>query len=208
MKYQIVWILFFFTISCNNSTQSDPIKAASRFSKEYLDCLRIIETPRSKIINFKLINDSCYFIQWGNRTNLKTLKDTFIMNNHEAWIPRLITESQDYLVMRSSCGNPCWIGYFLPLDNSIEPTIINEYLGFDLENDLVAYPEEDSNAIEILNIKTKQKELHVIRGCNSAFIGYCIDSLVIRNKTLIYRYPSELMKGNVNSKVIIEKIGV
>ena len=174
MNNWIVFIIFLFTISCNNSTQVDPIIADSKLFKDSLNCFKIIQTPRNKIINFKLVNDSCYVLQWGNRNNLRMLDDTFFLNIQESWQPRFISENQDYIVMRSGCGNPCWIGYFLPLDYSIDPIIISEYLDFDLDNDLVAYPSKSSNGIEILNIRTKQKELHPLKNCNSAFVGYSV----------------------------------
>jgi len=193
--------------SCNNGRQSDSIKASSRFSPDYLGYLKTIKTPAGKIIKYKLMNDSCYCLQWGDSMNLKTLPDTFYMDNHETWIPKFITENTNYIVMRNSCGNPCWVGYFLPLHDSVKPVSIHEYLDFDIENDIVAYI-KDSNSIEILNLKTRQTETHKFSDCNSAFPGYCIDSLSIKNKILKYKWIPETLINSKSGNFVTEKIKI
>ena len=63
------------------------------------------------------------------------------------------------------------------------------YLHYDLENNLVAYI--NGNAIEIVNLKSRQNEVHGTKDCISAFIGYCIDSLSIKNRLLTYKWIPE-----------------
>lgn len=154
------------------------------------DYLQDVKTPNGKIIKYKLINDSLYQIQWGTLTNLRTLPDTFILDGHEIRIPRYITENSKYIVMRYSCGNPCWGGIFLPLNDSISPIVVPEYLGFDLDDDLVAYI-FDTQIIEIINLKSNKTERHLLEKCDSAFPGYCIENFSIKNKTLKYKWFPE-----------------
>ena len=127
------------------------------------------------------------------------------MDDHETWIPKFMAENKDYIVMRSSCGNPCWIGFFLPLQDSKKPFSIHEYLDFDLDNHLVAYV-KDPNFIEIMNLKNGQTEAHILNGCSSAFPGYCIDSLSIKNRTLKYNWISDNKINSSKRKEIVEKI--
>lgn len=164
------------------------------------------KTRSGAIVRLKIVDDSTYYIQWGNSTKMKTFPEKFNLEGAEAWIPRLIYENNDYLVMRGGCGNPCWVGYFLPLHEGSKPQMIHEYLGYDLENHLVAYVSD--NSIEILNLKTNSIEVHKTKGCVSAFIGYCIDSLSIKNRTLKYKWiPDSRIKSN-KGMVVIEKVNL
>jgi len=207
MKNIMNILLLLLMISCNNGKHSDPIKAASRFSQDYLSNLKTIQTPNGQTIKYKLINDSCYLLQWGNSLDLKTLQDTFFMDNHESWIPKFITENKNYIVMRQSCGNPCWVGYFLPLNGSTKPTSLHEYLDFDIENDLVAYI-KDSKVIEIINLKSRETETHNLKDCTSAFPGYFIDSLSIKHRTLKYKWIPETMINSGKVNLVTEKIKI
>lgn len=172
--------------SCSrNIKHNDSVKhTTSVLSDEYL---QDIKTPNGKIIKYKTINDTLYQIQWGTLRNLKTLPDTFMLDGHETRIPKYTAENNKYIVMRYSCGNPCWGGIFLPLNDSVSPKVILEYIDFDLENDLVAYI-FDSQIIEIINLKNNKTERHLLEKCDSAFPGYCIDSFSIKNKTLKYKW--------------------
>jgi hypothetical protein len=207
MKDILILLSFFLMISCNNGKHSDSIKAASRFSLNYLSYLKTIKTPNGQIIKFKLINDSSYLVQWGDSLDLKTFPDTIYMDNHESWIPTFIAENKDYIVMSCSCGNPCWVGYFLPLRDSTKPKSIHEYLDFDIDNDLVAYI-KDSKSIEIINLKSNQTEIHKLNDCSSAFPGYCIDSLSIKNRTLKYKWIPETTINSEKGDLIMEKIKI
>jgi hypothetical protein len=152
----------------------------------------------------KIVNDSSYLLQWGDSLNLRTFPDTFNLDGHESWIPKFIDENEDYIVVRKGCGNPCWIGYFLPINDSIKPTSIFEYLDYDLESDLVAYI-KDKN-IEIVNLRSGQTEVHGTKDCISSFIDYCIDSLSIKNRILSYKWIPETKINSGKGKWKTEKI--
>ena len=207
MKYIMILLSFFLMIPCSHGKHSDAIKAASRFSQEYLSNLKTVKTPNGQVIKYKLINDSCYLVQWGDSLDLKTFPDIFFMDNHESWIPKFIAENKDYIVMRQSCGNPCWVGYFLPLHGSTKPTSLHEYLDFDIDNDLVVYI-KDSKTIEIINLKSRETETHNLNNCTSAFPGYCIDSLSIKFKTLKYKWIPDTKINSEKDNLITEKIKI
>jgi uncharacterized protein with WD repeat len=93
------------------------------------------------------------------------------------------------------------------MDNTIKPKLIHEYLDFDLENNLVAYVKE-SNLIAIYNLKSGKIENHKTPKCSSCFIGYCIDTISIQNKTLIYKWIPETIINSKESTTITEKIRI
>ncbi len=192
-------------MSCNSTyqvtssiTNTDSLRVDSIYgSGIWFEYFRERKTPQGTTIKFQVINDSSFLMQWGNSLNLKTYSDTFHLDGHETWIPKFIAENSNYTVLRQECGNPCWRGYFLPLNDSLKACVINEYLNFDLDNNLVASI-KDSNVIEIKNLKSNLTEDHIINGCNSVFLGYCIDSLSINNKTLKFKwFPETKIKSNI-----------
>jgi len=154
-------------------------------------------------LQFIILNDSSYLIQWGDSLNLMTLNDTLSLDGHETWIPKYVAENEHYIVLRRSCGNPCWLGYFLFKDGTDEAVVIHEYLDFDLQNDLVVFI-IDKN-LEIMNLKTHNTERYQINGCKSDFIGYCLDSLSFENKVLKFKWiPETVTKGNQGEFKIIK----
>mgnify|MGYP001171527670 CR=1 FL=1 len=211
MRFFLIVLVLGLLTSCNqkkridSTLKSDSLIVDSKYVKNtWNNYFRPIKTPLGITIEFKIIEESRYIIQWGNSMNLRTLPDTFNLDGHETWIPKFIDESKDYIVLRKGCGNPCWIGYFLPTNDSIKPVSVNDYLGYNLDDNLIAYIND--NSIEVIDLKTRKTETHKMEGCNSAFLGYCIDSLSIKNRTLIYKWIPETLIKSKESKLKTEKI--
>jgi len=213
---RILGILFICIIltSCNHKNivkstlTSDSIRVDSKYTKGiWVSYFKKTKTPLGAILKLKIINDSSYIVQWGNSLKLKTCPDTFHLDAHETWIPEFIAENKDYIVLRQGCGNPCWVGYFLPLNDSVKPRYIHEYLDYDLKNNLVAFIKCD-NIIEIVNLKTSLKEDHKTKNCTSVFLGYCIDSLSVKNKILKYKWLPKTTMDSKKGNWIKEKIKI
>ena len=162
-------------------------------------------TPSGAIIKLQVINDSLYLIQWGDSTHIHTYPQIFYLNGHESWIPKYKDENNNYIVLDEGCGSPCWVGIFLPKADRLSAFEAHEYLGYDLDKFLVAYI-KDKNSIEIYNLKTRQIDDHIVNGCVSAFLGYCIDSLKIENGYLTYKWfpnaEKEAKKGIIKREKI------
>jgi hypothetical protein len=187
---------------------SDSISVDSKYAKgTWTSYFKKTKTPLGAILKLKIINDSSYVVQWGNSFKLKTCPDTLHLDGHETWIPEFIAENKDYIVLRQGCGNPCWVGYFLPLNDTIKPRYIHEYLDYDLKNNLVAFIKGD-NIIEIINLKTSLKEDHATLSCTSAFLGYCIDSLSVKDKILKYKWFPKTTMDSKKGNWIKEKIKI
>jgi hypothetical protein len=213
---RILGILFICIIlsSCNHKNRvkltltSDSIRVDSKYSKGiWVSYFKKTKTTLGAILKLKIINDSCYIVQWGNSLKLNTCPDTLHLDGHETWIPELIAENKDYIVLRQGCGNPCWVGYFLPLNESDTPRYIHEYLDFNLKNNLVAFIKSD-NIIEIVNLKTSLTEDHKTKNCTSAFPGYCIDSLSVKDKILKYKWFPKANKDSKKGILIKEEINI
>jgi hypothetical protein len=214
MRVLFISLFLFLLTSCHQkkpailpTTQDSQIADSIDGKNSWISYFQTVKTPNGVFIKLKINNDSTYLIQWGDSLNLRTYPQRFEWDGHESRIPRFIDENKDFVVMRQSCGNPCWIGYFLPLIDSLEPRSINEYLDFDLNNNLVASIKE-TNIIEIVNLKSNLTEDHKTKGCVSAFLGYCLDSLSIRDKTLKYKWiPTTKINSN-QGNIVIEKIKI
>lgn len=170
-------------------------------------CFQYRKIRPGVVVKLKVVTDSTYHIQWGDSLNLKTYPDLFPMDGYETRIPLFIAENSDYIVMRQGCGNACWVGYFLPLKESLQPEMIHEYLDYDLDNGLVAFV-KDTSTIEIVNLKTGQTEDHQTDGCTSAFPGYCIDSLSIKNRILKYKWIPDTYIKSHKGTVRVERIKI
>ena len=214
MRILVILTICFILTSCNHKNivkstlTSDSTRVDSKYSKGiWLSYFKNFKISLGTILKFKIINDSCYVVQWGNSLKLKTCPDTLHLDGHETWIPEFIAENKDYIVLRQGCGNPCWVGYFLPLNDSIKPRYIHEYLDFDLKNNLVAFI-KDNNIIELVNLKTSLTEDHKTNNCTSAFLGYCIDSLSVKDKTMKYKWFPKANKDSKKGILIKEEIKI
>jgi hypothetical protein len=231
MKDRIIFIAFCFVIfSCKNrihdgqskkdievtaseirtnlNTRNDSLLVDSIYGPHTWDTyFKPHKTPSGAIIKLTVINDSLYLIQWGDSIHLHTYQEIFYLDGHESWIPSYKDENKDYILLYEGCGNPCWVGYFLPKTDRLSTFEAHEYLGYDLDKFLVAYV-KDTNIIEVYNLKTRQIEDHIINGCVSAFPGYCIDSLKIKNGYLTYKWFPIAEKESNKSVIKREKIKI
>jgi hypothetical protein len=147
-------------------------------------------TPKGRKIIFVVKNNK-YFIQWQQEDSLKTLNYPFdFIEEGNSSFPRFMEENEDYVLLRSGCGNPCWFGIFLPLYKAGQPKIVHEYIAVDLNSDLVASV-KSSDSIEVLNLRTFDRQYIYPGKCESAFLGYCIDTAYFKEKYLHYVWTSE-----------------
>lgn len=160
-------------------------------------------TPQGYAVKFKQVNNQ-FYLQWETNDSLRTVDYPFPVGCADARLPKLKSENKNYLVMRAGCGNPCWVGFFLPLNRNARPAIIHEYIAFDLNNHLVASINIDS--IEITNLITLKKQCFKPGNCESAFIGYCVDKAYFKNNILYYNWTPQTRMNK--SKIIMQKYAV
>lgn len=188
----------------NNAKDSVLVNSIYNFDA-WTEYFKPTKTKDGAIIKFKFISDSSYILQWGKLKKLKTFQQTFNLDGHETWIPKLIDENKNYLVFRQGCGNPCWTGYFLPKNDSVNPLSVSEYLGYDLIDNLVVYV-KNSNTLEIINIKTRKVQDIELKGCKSAFPGYCIKNLTIKDKILRFKWIPDTYINSEKGEIITVQI--
>lgn len=184
MKTIIIAVAFLF-ISCGNKSHEHSVIEKKTKTKNHL-VLADITTPNGNIIKFKKIGQQC-FLQWNREYKLETLDYPFNLNDADAWLPRFVAENNNYLLFRAGCGSPCWTGFFLPLNTNGNVTTISEYLCYDLNQNYVAYI-NDTNNLEVLNITSGEKQSFITGNCNSAFNGYCIDTIYFKQKKIYYKW--------------------
>jgi hypothetical protein len=190
------------------STNSDSLIVDSIYGiNTWINFFKTTKTPKGVTVQLKVINDSSYLMQWGDSIDLKTYPDTFRLDGRETGLPRFKDENKDYILMHLGCGNPCWTGYFLPLKDNLKPKAISEYLDYDLDNNLIAYV-KDSNVIGVINLKTNLTEDYIVNGCSSTFLGYCIDSLSIKNGILKYKWIPDTKINTQKGEYRTEKIKI
>lgn len=154
-----------------------------------------IKTPKGKIIKFKWIHDSV-ILQWNQKDKLQTLDYNFRHNDTMIRNPRFIAENKDYIILKTEYAGQqfsIWKGYFLPLYPEGKAHIIENYFAYDLNNHYVV-SQSCNERLEILNLKTDKKQHFIINRCESAFLGYCFDTIYFRDKTLYYKLTKSIDK--------------
>jgi hypothetical protein len=200
MDLKILFIVLTFGLYACNTTQ-DKISDYLTSKKEInLNHPGNFTTPNGQEIRF-LVKDSKYNVQWRQGDSLKTLNYFFnLAEGGHTSFPSLIAENKNYVLLRSGCGNPCWLGLFLPLYKGGKPQIVNEYIAFDLNSDLVAFI-SNTDSIAILNLKKFDKQYFNPGKCESAFPGYCIDTAYFKNNTFYYSWNSETTIRSKKAKI-------
>jgi len=155
------------------------------------------KTPNGCVVKFKQI-DKEYYLQWESNNTTHTLDYPFQVDGADAWVPRFKSENKKYLFFRAGCGNPCWIGIFLPLYKNGQPVVISEYIAIDIENNLVASVSSDS--IEITNLRTLRKQYFKPGNCESAFPGYCITDAYFKDNVLYYNWTATTYINSTNKR--------
>lgn len=195
----LLFILIFGLSSCNNSQdiiESNPLPD-KKTSFNHPDNFT---TPFGQEIQF-LVKDNKYYVQWRQSDSLMTLDYPFdLIENGHVSFPAFVAENKNYILLRTGCGNPCWLGLFLPLDKNNSAEIVNEYISFDLNSDVVAYI-LSRDSIAILNLRTHDKQYFSPGKCESVFPGYCIDTSYFKNKSFYYAWTPEIGVKNKKTKI-------
>ena len=184
MRAIIITVAFLF-LSCGNKNHEHSVTEKKAKTKTHL-VLSDMVTPNGNIIKFKKIGNQS-FLQWNRENKLVNLDYAFDLNGADAWLPKFVSENDNYLLFRAGCGSPCWTGFFLPLNKNGTVTTISEYLAYDLNQNYVAYI-NDKNNLEVLNITSGEKQSFITGYCNSAFKGYCIDTIYFKQKKIYYKW--------------------
>jgi hypothetical protein len=148
-------------------------------------------------------------IEWGNKQFTRTLKNDFNCSQPLTGIPSVRWTTSSYIGLGYSCGSPCWGLIILPM-NQTDSIFERMYdLAIDTKNNqVVCLDNEKFKQLTVENWKTgKKTEIKIKVSCESAFPGYCIDSVKIQNDELYVRWK-ELSKGKEDGKVISEFIKI
>lgn len=142
-------------------------------------------------VKMKQVTDSRIIIRWGNKEFEKIVPDT-VLNSvleerlHFDW------KNEDFIVFSFGCGSPCWGALILPLNKGIAATSFMHQYDYDKENNLVARFDSDYESLIVENLKTHDKQIIAKRDstCESAFAGFCLDSVSLKNKILYYKWST------------------
>ena len=192
-------ILFLGLLSCVNH-DSEKVVTTKTTNKTIFNHPDNFTTPNGQRIQF-FVKDSAYYMQWKQADSIKTVDYTFdLVEGGNSSFPILVTENKNYVLLRHGCGSPCWNGFFLPLYKEGSSFIINNYLAYDLDKELVAYI-NDKDSLEIYNLRTSTKQTIYLEKCESAFKGYCIDTAYFQNNYFHYSWtPETYINSNKSQK--------
>lgn len=199
MKLYTILLAIIF-LSCKDKIHIEN-NSSNGLIKKHKSHLDDIKTPNGNIIKFKTIGNQ-FELQWNCNGKTRVLSETFDLNGSKSWYPKFVDESESYIFLRAGCGSPCWQGFFLPINKQGKEIIIHEYLAVDLHQNYVAYINYDNNTLEVLNIKNDKKQSFTIGKCNSAFTGYCIDSIYFEKDKLNYKWIPETYINSKKGKLI------
>ena len=188
-------ILFLFlSLSWQNDGRTN--KLIKDFPKvENKSYIADLKTSNGKLVHL-VEKDSITLVQWKIGSQTKNFECPFASYDHEAWQLSVHDENKDYIVLRAGCGNPCWYGLFLPLYENGEPKLIDDYIAYDLNQNYVAYFNEN-DSLEVLNLRTFKTEAFKTEKCSPANKTYCIGSVHFKKKEIIIKWIKD---GSINSK--------
>ncbi|WMJ72209.1 hypothetical protein RCC89_03360 [Cytophagaceae bacterium ABcell3] len=113
-------------------------------------------------------------------------------------------ENDSLIGISYSCGSPCWGYWIFPKNNHQEIKNYFFTINFDLENNLVAYYEDNMNdnpTIIIENMINDEKDKFRIKiFCEATFPYYCELNSDFRNKELYYEWTTSLDSANAEIK--------
>ncbi|WP_333820722.1 hypothetical protein [Ohtaekwangia sp.] len=129
-------------------------------------------------------------IKWGSKDFTRTLNHSFDCDAAPHWIPTIRWTTSKYIGLGYGCGSPCWGTIILPLNS--RDSVFETMYDFEknLERSLVVYLDgEDYDKLTIENWATGEKqEIKARITCESAFLGYCIDSIKFVNDDLYIKW--------------------
>jgi hypothetical protein len=181
----------------NSETPNCDLVARSDFHSETGDFLKYIKK------NGKIE------IEWGNKQFKRTLKRQYECDLPSTAIPSLRWTTSKYIGLGYGCGSPCWGLMILPLNPT--DSIFSRMYDYDVDtknNQVVYLDNEKFGQLTVENWKTGTKtQIKIKVQCDSAFPGYCIDSVKIQNGELYVRWK-ELIRDKEEGKLMSETIKV
>ncbi|HLO72140.1 MAG TPA: hypothetical protein VK167_14795 [Flavipsychrobacter sp.] len=192
MRYLCIIMLIAIS-ACNNKHNTDSYAYSADDSAYIKEHLRTITTPYYREVSFKVYN-GYYKIYYTSDGKTRSYPDSFTIANKYPRNYSIQDENKDYILLTGSCGNPCHISYLLPLNNN-NALSIADVIFTDLSNNcIVSVAGQDS--LQIYNTDTKKPFITRTDECNSAYTGYCIDSLYITGDTLHIKFNNDGYKSD------------
>jgi hypothetical protein len=149
-------------------------------------------TCRGNYVLYNVFNDSVT-IDYGNKLFRRSLPEKVDCQIADAWIPHYQWDNNDFIVLRYGCGNPCWGILVLPLDSTQNARNIMYEIAFSPKDNLIAYfGYENYDHLIVENLKTCQwVDIELpFKSDHGEFLGYWIEKISIKNKTLYYKYSN------------------
>ncbi|HEY3404449.1 MAG TPA: hypothetical protein VGK59_13765 [Ohtaekwangia sp.] len=226
MKIIILFGLTFLTFSCVEkrglqAEQTDSLQSISETVDQVdevvkkRDCNSWLDEADSMLSTgayLKYIKENGRIkIEWGSQNFKRTLKYDFDCDVAPHWIPTIRWTTSKHIGLSFGCGSPCWGTIILPLnarDSVFERMYDLEKLP---ERDLVVYlGGKDYEKLIIENWATgKKQEIKTTITCESAFLGYCIDSVRLVNDDLYIKWDESAgQRDNKKEKVDMVRVEI
>ena len=146
-------------------------------------------TPAGHFINYVRASRDSYSVHWRNsRVHRSLVLHMDGAPNHFAFYK---AETNRFIILEYGCGIPCKCAVFLPLDSVKAAFQIEMPEAYDLDNNLVAYNGDRDTIVWVENFLTRQKVPILGHNCGSAFNGYCVDSISVKNRDLYVHYLTQ-----------------
>jgi hypothetical protein len=129
-------------------------------------------------------------IEWGNNHFKRILKNDYDCEGAASWVPTIRWSTSKYIGLKYGCGSPCWGSIVLP-KNSKDSVFERMYdLEIDTIRNRMVYPDKETyGKLIVENFETGQKmNIDCKFECKAAFIGYCIDTLILSKDMLTIKW--------------------
>lgn len=192
MKLQFLLLVTILLASCRpKDTQSGEGAAAIKLIDSYPELTDRINktenTPGGNFFRLVLSSDSTCKVEWGNTSKTRTSSD---LHFHIARKLEFVLENKDFLVLEAGTGSDTWFDLILPLSYDSTEFSIQNPLAFNTGGTEVVceYPSADTVMV-IENLLTRNIQFVLEKEkCSSFFVHYCVDTVVLTNKELYYKW--------------------
>jgi hypothetical protein len=148
--------------------------------------------------------DSTITVAWGNSEFRRTLPP-YSCNIAPVGIPIVKWHNKTFIGLTFSCGNPCWALIVLPMNQEDQTETFYYSYDWDVHNNQVAYLEGD--VLKVVELTSNRiLEFPIQPNCNSAFVGYCIDSVNLETNELYVKWRTDIAFDGTEFKEIREKL--
>ncbi len=163
--------------------------------------LKTETTALGRTIDYRKVNHSIYHIYYGEKGNLRKVPGDFYCTAPVLTKPYVEAENDDFLFLSHRCGYACRIGQTLPMDPDLEVKVLNYWLTYDLDKNIIVSMDYDhqneslskSMLIKIMDLLTYQEKTYNTGvSCDYGIPIDCFKSVKIEEDKVVVTWEKDI----------------